>query len=42
MEVKGGIGSTNNYFCCFNSSESGVFLKYGTLPNMNVNTNAVE
>jgi hypothetical protein len=42
LEVKGGIGSTNNSFCCFESSETGVVLKFGTLPNMNVNAHAAE
>lgn len=42
LEVKGGFGSTNNSFCCFESSETGIILKFGTLPNMNVNAHAAE
>lgn len=42
LEVNGGFGSTNNSFCCFASSETGIILMFGTLPNMNVNTHAAE
>jgi hypothetical protein len=42
FEVKGGFGSTNDSFCCFESSETGIVLYFGTLPNMNVNAHAAE
>lgn len=44
LQVKGGIGWTNNSFCCLDPSEknTGVIFCMVTLPNMTVNTSAAE